>query len=222
MTVRLSATTVIGRLHRGLVFGRRIRVLADRLAPLLPPRATVLDIGCGDGALAASLMQRRNDIHITGVDVLLRPDAKIEVQPFDGAHIPFDDGSFDAALFVDVLHHTDDPSVLLSEARRVVRHAVILKDHLLQGIGARATLSLMDWFGNAHHGVRLPYNYWTPVQWRNAFARLQFEVTRWDDSLELYPRPFSWMFDRHLHFIAVLSPAAAHGTPSLSQRTKSH
>jgi SAM-dependent methyltransferase len=205
-------TTVIGRLHRDLVFGRRVRVLADRLAPLFPARTTVLDIGCGDGTLAASLMQRRN-VHITGLDVLLRPDAKIEVQSFDGSHLQFEDGSFDIALLVDVLHHTDDPAVLLSEARRVARRAVILKDHLLQGFGARATLSLMDWFGNAHHGVRLPYNYWTPVQWRNAFERSRLEVTWWDDSLELYPRPFSWMFDRHLHFIAVLSPAAGQKTP---------
>jgi SAM-dependent methyltransferase len=176
---------MIGRIHEGVVFGRRVRVLADRLAPLFPPRATVLDIGCGDGTLAASLVQRRNDVRINGVDVLVRPQAKIDVQLFDGAKLPLTDQSVDVALFVDVLHHTDDPAVLLREARRVARRAVILKDHLLQGFGARTTLSLMDWFGNAHHGVRLPYNYWTRLQWRTAFRSSELEVTRWNESLEL-------------------------------------
>ena len=51
-------------------------------------------------------------------------------------------------MLVDVLHHTDDPGILLSEARRVTRRAVVLKDHTRDYM-AGATLRLMDWGANA-------------------------------------------------------------------------
>jgi SAM-dependent methyltransferase len=204
----------VSALHKHLVFGRRVRILAEHLDPLIPANASVLDIGCGDGALAALVMRRRPDLRITGVDVLVRPGARIPVERFDGSHLPFEDASFDVAMLIDVLHHTDDPNVLLREGQRVVRRALLLKDHTLRGVAARPTLSIMDWVGNAHHGVRLPYNYWTPAQWREAFVRLNFDVARWEASLHLYPRPFSWLFDRELHFIAALSTTA---TPSVAR-----
>jgi SAM-dependent methyltransferase len=198
-------------IHARFVFGRRVQVLAERLDPLMPVGATVLDVGCGDGTLAALLMRRRPDMQITGVDVLVRPGSRIHVEHFDGTHLPFDDASFDRAMLVDVLHHTDDPIVLLREAQRVARQAIVIKDHSLCGVAARATLSVMDWVGNAHHGVHLPYNYWTPVQWRHAFATLKLDIADWHSSVSLYPRPFSWIFDRELHFIAVLSTGAQVG-----------
>jgi hypothetical protein len=37
-------------LHGRLIFGRRVDRLADAVAARLPPNATVLDIGCGDGS----------------------------------------------------------------------------------------------------------------------------------------------------------------------------
>jgi len=198
---------IVDALHRRFVFGRRVRILADRIAPLLPKDSTILDVGCGDGRVAESVMHRRPDVRTTGVDVLARRHARINVQLFDGAHLPFGDGAFDVAMFVDVLHHTDDPTVLLREAHRVAKY-VILKDHTLRGVGARATLAAMDWIGNAHHGVRLPYNYWTDERWREAFVDVGLEIVHWESALHMYPLPFSWTFDRHLHFIAVLSRLA--------------
>jgi SAM-dependent methyltransferase len=200
---------IVDAVHRQLIFGRRVRILADHIARLLPKDATVLDVGCGDGTVAESVMRRRPDVRTTGVDVLARPHARIDVQLFDGAHLPFDDAAFEVAMFIDVLHHTDDPTVLLREAHRVAK-CVVLKDHTLSGVAARATLAAMDWIGNAHHGVSLPYNYWTDEQWREAFADVQLEIVRWMTSLHLYPIPFSWAFDRKLHFVALLSRFGDH------------
>jgi len=196
---------VIGRIHQAMVFGRRAAALSEHLALLLPNGATVLDIGCGEGTLAASLMERRPDVKISGVDVLVRPHSRIPVRAFDGTHLPFGDKTFDVALLVDVLHHTDDPVVMLREADRVARRHVVLKDHALRGLAARPTLIAMDWVGNAHAGVRLPYNYWTPEQWTDAFDVLGLTVEQHIDRLDMYPRPARWLFDRRLHFIAVLS-----------------
>jgi len=55
----------------------------------------------------------------------------------------------------DVLHHTQDPAVLLREAVRVSRSFVLLKDHLDENILDDVTLRLMDWVGNRPHGVVL-------------------------------------------------------------------
>ena len=197
--------TLLGRLHGGFVHNRRVTVLSEHIARLLPPAAHVLDVGCGDGAIAARLLALRPDIRIEGVDVLVRQHTAIPVRPFDGMRIPYDDRSVDVVLMVDVLHHTDDPVVLLRESARVARLEVLVKDHLREGIGARLTLRGMDWIGNARHGVRLPYTYWSLAEWNKAFGQLGLAVRRWESALHLYPVPASWLFDRSLHFIAGLS-----------------
>ncbi len=102
------------------------------------------------------------------------------------------------------MHHTDDPMILLREAKRVARKVILLKDHTLGGPLAYSTLRFMDWVGNAHHGVALPYNYWSEARWRDAFATLHLTVQQWRPRLGLYPFPASLLFERHLHFIAQL------------------
>ena len=95
--------------------------------------------------------------------------------------------------------------VLLREAKRAARKAIVIKDHCSEGLFGYSTLRLMDWVGNAPHGVVLPYNYWSRQQWTAAFAELQLKVSIWQDRLGLYPFPASLAFERKLHFIAVLT-----------------
>jgi SAM-dependent methyltransferase len=187
-----------------LVFGRRVRRLAAVIAERLPHGARVLDVGCGSGDLAVLVMDLRRDVRIEGIDVLVRRGTAIPVTAFDGEHIPFPDNSFDAAIVVDVLHHTDNPALVLAEIARVAP-VVIVKDHLRDGIAANLTLRFMDWVGNAAHGVRLPYNYLSGREWTRMWQALELETTRFGTRLALYPRPFSWLFDRGLHFVTVLS-----------------
>jgi len=199
--------SVLTQAHDALVFGRRVRVLAARLAPLLPENASVLDVGCGDGSMARAILEHRGDLSLGGVDVLVRPRTHIPVEAYDGRRLPRPDASIDAVLFVDVLHHTDDPMILLAEAKRVARHCIVIKDHLRDGLLAGPTLRLMDWVGNAAHGVALPYNYWSQARWRDAFARLGLSPVAWTERLGLYPFPASLAFDRGLHFVARLETA---------------
>ena len=197
---------LIGKLHGELVYNRRTRVLAEKLGEQLPGKATVLDVGCGDGLIDKLIIERRPDVSISGVDVLIRPETHIRVERFDGTVIPFKDGSFDTVLFIDVLHHTIDPTVLIREAARVARQSVVIKDHFENGWLDRQTLRFMDWVGNAHHGVALPYNFWPESRWREAFAALGLHVAILVTRIGLYPSPFSLLFDRRLHFIVRLTP----------------
>lgn len=194
----------VGVLHERLVYQRRLRALRDAIAPLLPRNARILDVGCGDGLLDAMLMEVRPDVRISGIDVLARPRSYIPVEHYDGRTIPHDGGAFDAVLIVDVLHHTEDPAVLIREAARISPQSVIIKDHTRNGFLAGPTLRLMDWAGNARHGVALPYNYWTRRQWDTAFAAAGLASTVWLPRPRLYPWWTNWAFGRSLHFITQL------------------
>jgi hypothetical protein len=105
---------------------------------------------------------------------------------------------------VDVLHHTDDPETLVTEAARVAKDCVIIKDHTRNGMLAGPTLRIMDWVGNAKHGVRLPYNYWPRQRWHDMLARRGLRIESWVQKIGLYPWWASWVFERELHFIAKL------------------
>jgi SAM-dependent methyltransferase len=189
------------------VFARRIEVLSEHLAEMLPRGSSVLDVGAGDGSLAKRVMERRPDARIQGVDVLVRPGTHIPVQEFDGTTLPFPDRAFDAVMLVDVVHHAANQEALLREVARVTRGTVLIKDHFVRGWLARPTLRFMDWVGNARHGVRLPYSYWTPAEWDAAFRTAGLTRSAQREELGLYRWPASIAFERGLHFIAALTPA---------------
>ena len=196
-----GVTSVFATLHGRHVYNRRVRVLADHLAAIIPRKATVLDVGCGDGTIDYVIAQRRSDVSIQGIDVLVRPNARIPVESFDGVRIPYSDASFDVVMFVDVLHHTSEPKALLKEASRVAKE-ILIKDHFREGLLANATLRFMDWVGNAHHGVALPYNYWSKSEWNSVWEELALRPSQLNLFLGLYPMPACWVFERGLHFIA--------------------
>jgi len=194
----------MGSWHRAFVFQRRTRVLAEMLAAQIPPSASVLDIGCGDGAIGTLIAQIRPDIAIQGVEFLVRPECKIECTAFDGSSLPFPSDTFDVCLFVDVLHHTQDPAILLHEAVRVSRSFVLLKDHLDESILDHVTLRFMDWVSNRPHGVVLTYNYQSRREWAEYFLRCGLAETTWTTRVPLYPPPVSVLAGRGLHFVSLL------------------
>jgi ubiquinone/menaquinone biosynthesis C-methylase UbiE len=199
-------SALVGALRERLVAGRRARIIASRIAGLVDSAGAVsaLDVGCGSGSIDVLIQNAVPGLSIHGVDVLQWPRAEIPVEKFDGRRLPFDDNSFDAVIFIDVLHHADDPSILLREARRVARKAVVLKDVTMDGFFAYQTLRFMDWVGNAHHGVALPYNFWLRQQWYDAFKSIGLAVEQWQGKLNLYPWPASLVFERDFHFVARL------------------
>ena len=87
----------------------------------------VLDLGCGDGAFAAALVQA--GAAVTGVDVAAEavrrareraPQAAIEQVP-EGDALPLDEDAFDVVWAGEVLEHVADVVGLLADVRRVLR-----------------------------------------------------------------------------------------------------
>lgn len=205
-----AAKTLLNTAHDKAVFRRRVDVLSSCLARVLPEQGTVLDVGCGSGEIAQAIMHDKPGLAFRGIDVLLRPKVAIPAQAYNGHDFPYADGAVDWVTIVDVLHHTDDPAVVLREAARVASQGIVIKDHLREGIAAAQTLRFMDWVGNRGHDVRLPYNYLARAEWTAMFDRLGWTVTHWDEEIRLYPFPANLIFGRKLHFVAKLTPKFFH------------
>lgn len=204
--LEILAKRLVQPLHLNFISKRRIRRLGKALSALLPADGAVsgLDIGCGSGEVCLELTAAHPQLKLVGVDVLVRPNAVIETIGFDGQKLPFADKSFDFAMLIDVLHHTADPSILLTEAARVARSFVLLKDHLCSSRFDYWLLRFMDWVGNRAYDVELPYNYLSSNEWRKLYEKVELEPEKNVTDLQLYPLPFSCLFDANLHFLARL------------------
>lgn len=108
---------------------RRVAHWRRRLRRLLPEDELtgrlVVDIGCGSGEVARSVVER--GANAVCVDVTraaaarAREVAAIAACQADAVHLPFRDDSFDHALAIGVFHHTPDCRAALAEAARVTR-----------------------------------------------------------------------------------------------------
>lgn len=190
--------------HAGYVHRRRTNVLARHLAELIPAEASVIDVGAGDGLITRKLADARPDLRLRATEVLTRPAEHFPVEPFDGAHLEYEERAFDVVLLVDVLHHAEDALALLREAARVTRKQVIVKDVMAEGAFAVPTLNVMERLANTAHGISIPEVFWTRSEWAQAFAAASLTVMERRESLRLYPFPANLVFERRFHFIAAL------------------
>jgi SAM-dependent methyltransferase len=108
----------------------------DVLTELVPIRGrTVIDVGCGDGALVKRLRAAGADA--LGLDLEVEraraadPDGRYVEG--SGEALPLDDASVDVAILMRSLHHIPDPDAALRELRRVVRDAVYVAEPLPHG-----------------------------------------------------------------------------------------
>lgn len=96
------------------------RVIADLR---LPARARILDAGCGSGRNMIELARHGT---VTGVELssasaeLARARGAGEVIEGSVLEMPFESGSFDLAVSLDVIEHLQDDLAALRELRRVV------------------------------------------------------------------------------------------------------
>lgn len=102
---------------------------ADNLLKLLNGRKvqSILEVGCGTGAVLAKLVARNVGIEHVGVDMAdpashCDPEATaLDLRVFDGKKLPFLDKSFDLVYATHVVEHVPNPREFLSECKRVAR-----------------------------------------------------------------------------------------------------
>src|SRR4051794_2436280 len=93
---------------------------------------TILEVGCGDGAVLADLGRRgfgtaRTGLEISASGVALaaqRPEVD-EARVFDGTRIDAADGAYDLAFATHVLEHVPQPASLLAEMARVSKAVIV-------------------------------------------------------------------------------------------------
>ncbi len=110
--------------------GRYSRPLASLFADFarIAPGLTVLDVGCGSGALTDELIARVGEPGVSAadpsgplVDAVRARHPRADVRNGSAEDLPFRDGEFDAALAQLVVHFMTDPVAGLREMARVTR-----------------------------------------------------------------------------------------------------
>lgn len=124
MTERTGEYATRGDYHRNLdkrwayypVYVEKLRVVRQFLNQL-PPQARILDVGCGEGLLVEEYRVRGADI--TGLDLNYESPA---VRRGDITQMPFDAGTFDVVLALDVIEHLNfaDQDRAVVEIERVL------------------------------------------------------------------------------------------------------
>jgi SAM-dependent methyltransferase len=204
--------------------GRR-RVLEETIARLdLPPRARILDAGCGSGRNMVDLARHGQ---VTGVELsqpsveLARARAVGEVVEGSVLEMPFPDDSFDLAVCLDVIEHLQDDRAALRELRRVLAPGGVLL----------VTVPAYQWLWSGHDEVNHHHRRYNRAALQQAAREAGWECARTthfnslllpvaialraldrlhtratESSLDLWvpPAPVNWLLEQPLNLEAAL------------------
>jgi 2-polyprenyl-3-methyl-5-hydroxy-6-metoxy-1,4-benzoquinol methylase len=162
-------------------------LLAQIAASHQGARVRALEVGCGEGVIAARLHH-----HLGEVVALDLPDAGLRAdwRQVPGPHflhadahaLPFADDQFDVVVAAEVLEHLPDPAGGLAELARVGRRHLVLsvpQEPIFRGCNLLAGRYLRDWGNTPGH-----LNHWT----RRGFTRLVAGVAE----VREVTSPFPW------------------------------
>ncbi len=131
-----------------------VRSLLKRVAPQAKGR--LLDVGCGDKPYEA-IFAPYVDAYI-GVEheaTFAKTSASARGRPdfyYDGKRLPFENETFDTVLSVEVLEHTPEPQLLVSEMARVLKRGGTLI--VSAPFSFRLHEEPHDYFRYTPHGMR--------------------------------------------------------------------
>ncbi|MBA3741942.1 class I SAM-dependent methyltransferase [Sporichthya sp.] len=108
-------------------------VIRAHRAAGLPSAPRVIELGCGEGALAAELLRRSFPGSYLGMDISTSGIEEARARAIPGAdfrltaggHVDLADGCADLAILSHVVEHLEHPRVLLYEAKRIASHVLV-------------------------------------------------------------------------------------------------
>ena len=177
--------------------------LIGAIAPLFPTeQSSVIDIGCGNGEFASMLQEKRPNLTVQGCEVIDRGHLYVPITYFDGITLPFADNSFDYAMMINMLHHTDSPEAILREAIRVSRKGLIIKDHYANNMVDRANLHAMEYMNpNFREIMKLPLRFYSSGEWDSIMSKLGLTSDVINTDFVSYGRFWDLFFGRNMHFV---------------------
>jgi len=173
-------------------------LMGEMLRPL--PGESVLDIGCGTGMSILTLLEKGLDV--TGVDPspymleVAFQNVRHRADLYRGfaENLPFDDNSFNYAVFFTTLEFVDDPRAALEEACRVAKDKIfigVMNRYAIKGVERR----LRGMFTESIYNKARFYSIWevkailrslmgdVPIRWKTVY-RLPFIDSRLSRRIE--------------------------------------
>jgi ubiquinone/menaquinone biosynthesis C-methylase UbiE len=131
---------------------------SQKLAPLfidfagLADGEKILDVGCGTGSLTFALVKAADLGEIAAIDyspvfveeaIRRNTDTRIKIWQGDACSLPFEDGAFDRALALLVLHFVPEAGKAVAEMRRVVRPGGVVAAAVWDHLGGMPGMRMM-------------------------------------------------------------------------------
>ncbi|KUL97224.1 SAM-dependent methyltransferase [Bosea sp. WAO] len=136
------------------LMGRWSRLLAEPFIRFagLEDGERVIDVGCGTGSLTFTLPQAAEIGEIAAIDFSpifveeaqrRNTDPRIAIRQGDATAIPFEDGRFDRALSLLVLHFVPEADKAVAEMRRIVRPGGVVAAAVWDHLGGMAVMRML-------------------------------------------------------------------------------
>ena len=131
---------------------------SQKLAPLfidfagLADGEKILDVGCGTGSLTFALAKAADLGEIAAIDyspvfveeaIRRNTDTRIKIRQGDACSLPFEDGAFDRALALLVLHFVPEAGKAVAEMRRVVGSGGVVAAAVWDHLGGMPGMRMM-------------------------------------------------------------------------------
>lgn len=158
----------------GLQLGSiRANRIISNIEPYLNGGDRILDIGSGSCTITKTL--RRQGFETIPLDIEnLSIYEDLPAVIYDGSNIPFGNKEFSVALLITVLHHINEPEVVLREALRVAKRVIVVED-IYSTIWRKYLTYFLDSCVNLEFKDH-PRSNRTDREWQETFLRLGTEV----------------------------------------------
>jgi len=158
-------------LERGL--GDRSEKIYRQIEPYIEEENDVLDLGCGDGKIGY-ILHLEKGCNVELMDVKDYNQTPLPLKIYNGTSIPGKDNSYDHVLLLTVLHHADNPMVLMKQALRLAEKSVIVIesvyfDRIPLHRKINAAIDLFSSRMLVDPEINVPFNFLTPTAWVAVF-----------------------------------------------------